>query len=377
MRKIYLSIIGAVVVLALVACGKDNPTEEPQPPQPDKVEVEITTEVLTRATTQVTETLETDGQEMAVFISSEAVPGDKTVVTMQKVSREEGEWKLETPIELAGQENKFLGAFHPYSETATYPRKIAVEVLSQTDYLYSGSFQKVSYVNPKVKFSMKHALSILAFNLKKESYEGEGTLQKITVSGKGIYVEGEMDLTTGEITGSKNGTVEREYEQLIASSGWKEDIPDLFCIPFSSSGENVTVTFTIDDKEYQVLLPAYNIAKGVKYIFSAALTHNGLTLFETPEVVNLNTDESSMPTGNYSRLKITHQSQNFVFPLLQGNGIVGTVTWGDGFSEKYASGLQHEYITTGTHILDAECWNATEVTIQSLKDVEAIDLSGF
>lgn len=379
MRKIYLSIVWTIWLLILTACGKDNPIEEQQATQPDKVEVEITTEVLTRANTQVTETLEADGQQLAVFISPEETPNDKTTVNMQKVSRKGGKWIPEVPIEITGQEHKYLCAFHPYYEGANDPKNISVEVLSQTDYLYSGSFLKASYNSPKVKFSMKHALSILAFNLKKEkeSYEGEGKLQKIIINGEGVYVEGKLDLTSGTTIGTKTGKIEQTKDLFITSDGWKEDIPDLFCIPFNSTGKNVTVTFTIDNKDHAVLLPSYSIAKGVKYIFSAALTHNGLTLFETPEVVNLNIDESNTPTDNYSRLLITHQSQNFAFPLLQGNAIVGTVAWGDGSSEKYVPELQHKYSVSGTYTLDAECWNVSEVTIQSLKDIEAIDLSGF
>jgi len=332
---------------------------------------------LTRANTQVTETLEADGQQLAVFISPEEEPNDKTAVIMQKVSRKNGKWIPEVPIELTDQENKYLCAFHPYFEEAINPKHIPIEVSSQTDYLYSGSFLKASYNSPKVKFSMKHALSILAFNLKTESYEGEGKLQKIIVNGEGIYVEGKLDLTNGKTTGTKVGNIEQKREHFITSDGWKEDIPDLFCIPFNSTGKNVTVTFTIDNKEHAVLLPSYSIVKGVKYIFSAALTHNGLTLFETPEIVNLNTDESNMPTGNYSRLLMTHQNSNIAFPLLQGYDIVGNIQWGDGSSEKYVPELQHEYATPGTYTLDAECWNASGVTIQNLKNVEAIDLSGF
>ena len=46
---------------------------------------------------------------------------------------------------------------------------------------------------------MKHALSLLTFNIGKHGYTGNGILQSLSVSGEEVYTNGKMSIETGKI----------------------------------------------------------------------------------------------------------------------------------------------------------------------------------
>lgn len=154
-----------------------------------------------------------------------------------------------------------------------------IEITSQTDYLYSGSGVAVSRSNPKAVLTMKHALSALAFNIRNDNYAGEGKLQQISISGNPICTSGILDVPSGTIKGTVSAKYEYACNVNIQQDGWEENIPAFFCIPFSSSGSDVTVIFKIDSEDYSCQLPKYGILGGMKYIFYLSLTERGLTVF--------------------------------------------------------------------------------------------------
>lgn len=343
-------------------------------------EVTFTTTVQTRALTNVITALK-DGDAMGVYMTeSNSVGADQQVKT-NKVICQNGVWKGEPAIEMANGEKTYLFAAYPYQPTSSRPDIIPIDVKSQTDYLYSGSGASVSYDNPKAQLTMKHALSILAFNIKNENYAGEGKLQQISISGKPIYTSGTMNVSSGTVKGTSSGKYIQDCDATIQASGWEENIPDFFCIPFVSSGSDVTVTFKIDGEEYSSLLPKQGITGGMKYIFHLAFTSEGLILFpEQTKEISLNTDNDSMSLSSYSLLKVTHFNSSFKVPSYKGSGLIGKIFWGDGQEQAYDAAAEHSYGSDNSQLrtLTVETWGAIqEVALPDLIGISEIDISEF
>lgn len=372
MKTIQKYILFSFIGLSAVAC-KDDKEEIIGG---ESVEVTFTTEVQTRALTEVTTDIEKDGETMNVFIfeSSSITAGQE--VPNSQATRQNGVWKSNPAIQLTSGQKKYIRAFYPYKANIGTPDAIAIDI--KTDYLYSNAAVQASYDKPSIKLTMKHALPILAFNIKKENYEGEGKLEQISIEGKNFYTEGTLNIASGDIKGTKQQKATMNCGNMtISAEGWKENIPDMFCIPFTSSGSDVNVTFKIDGKEYTCPLPKYGIAQGVKYIFRAALTTQGITIFDNPELVSLNSDSDDMSQFSYGMLKIIHNSTSFTPPTFSGLNITGTIDWGDGNNEIYSTSAQHEYENSEEKTVTLEMWGASEFTLSEITGVNEIDLTGF
>lgn len=342
-----------------------------------KSEVSFTTEVQTRALPNVITMLE-NGDAMTVFMAENNTIGTAQQSRHAQFSCQNNVWKGTPSVVLESGEKTYLYAVYPYQETVDKPDAIPVELGSQTDYLYSGNGVAASYEQPNVKLTMKHALSVLAFNIRNDNYGGEGKLQKISISGKPVYTSGTLNVSSGTIKGEVSGMYSQSCDIDIQTNGWEENLPGFFCIPLSSSGTNVTLSFKIDGDEYACMLPKSGIGGGIKYIFYLSLTEQGLRIFpEQTKQISLNTNSDSMVIPGYSLLKITHDNNFFTLPSLKGEGVVGTVLWGDGLDEDYGASSEHLYENAQTHTVVMETWGTKEISLPNLVGVSEIDLSEF
>lgn len=80
---------------------------------------------------------------------------------------------------------------------------------------------------------------------------------------------------------------------------------------------------------------------------------------------------------SYCLLKITHNNAFFTIPSLKGEGLVGTILWGDGQSEEYGIASEHSYESGQVHTVTVETWGTEEVSLNSLIGISEIDLSNF
>lgn len=376
MKRLQQYILLGLVAASLVGCSDDK---DETGGAGRKVEVSFTTEVQTRALTNVLTTLE-DNAEMTVYLAGENAISLGNKVDNVKVTCRNHLWKGTPAIEMESGESVYLYAAYPYQPTADMPAAIPVEIESQTDYLYSGSGVIATYEKPAVTLTMKHALSILAFNIRKDNYPGEGKLQQITIDGTPVYTSGTLNVASGSIKGISSGKYTQTCDRDIQPEGWEENLPDFFCIPFSSSGTDVKLTFKIDGEDYPCQLPKYTIAGGMKYIFSLSLTEQGLRIFpEQTKQISLNVDADSMSIPGYNLLKIVHNSSFFALPSLKGNSLVGSILWGDGQKEEYNLSLKHFYESDSeeSHTVTVETWGAGEVSFPDLVGISEIDLSAF
>ena len=78
-------------------------------------------------------------------------------------------------------------------------------------------------------------------------------------------------------------------------------------------------------------------------------------------------------------LYVTHTNFSFVVPLLTGEGVTGTIRWGDGKSEAYAPDAVHNYELGGgwSKTVSIDLRNAEEFTIPELTGVASVDFSLF
>lgn len=361
-----------LLALACYACSSDKDEEVPQ--APDKVGISISTSILTRAVT----TAFSSGDKMNLYVKTESSVTSADHASGIVATYSDEKWTLHPVVELKEGEKAYLFASYPYVSDNVNPAAVPVTIASQIDYLYSGAPVSVAYSSPDGILTMKHALSMLAFNISKEGYEGVGNLKSISIDGETFYTEGTLNISSGVIDGTKKGNYKLATNKTIAASGWKEQLPQMFCIPFNSDGKDVTVTMSIDEKNYTVALPKINVETGMKYVFRLAITNNGLTIFaDQTEKISLNKDDDNMMLDEYSILKIAYVGADVEVPELTGEKNDGTVYWGDSNKEIYCFPLTHIYSDKGEHTITIETWGTTGMKINDLGNVEFIDLSAF
>lgn len=378
MKKIIYYIF-PLLSLALTACGgKDGDIDEPAPtPEAPKVtELSFTTTVQTRALPNVLTDLK-DGLQMNIFVT---FSNNSSNVKMSKAICSNGLWKASPSIPLESGVNASFYAVYPYSSSYTSSKAIPVSVSNQTDYLYSGGKATVSKNSPTASVTMHHAMAVFAFNIDKKGYEGNGKLQEVKLSGDGFFTEGDLDITTGTISGSSRGEYAKSFSETLQEGGFANNIPAMFVIPSNSNGSNYQLTITVDGKTYTSNLPKQSVSGGTKYLFRMALTERELVIFpELTEVVSLNADNDDMPERELSVLQVTHTNARMNAPVVSGSdGMFGKIYWGDNDSQDYKTNITHTYKDeSASHTIVVESWGAKEVTIDNLSGVTEIDLSQF
>lgn len=85
----------------------------------------------------------------------------------------------------------------------------------------------------------------------------------------------------------------------------------------------------------------------------------------------------SQPRRPSRILRIVHSRPGFSAPGLFGEGVYGTIAWGDGAEEAYSGGAVHEYSAQGNHEFVMEAYEAVSVSMSDFTDVVKIDLSDF
>lgn len=370
-KYIGLAFIGWIVT----ACSSDDKQQEQDTPANKRVEVSFTTTVLTRTATNVVTDLK-NGDEMLMFVDKKGTTEKGSIV---KAICKDNVFKGSPTVEIAEDEKMTIYASYPYQSNCPNRSEVPVEIESQTDYLYSGYGVEINVSKPQAALSMRHALPVLAFNIRKDGYTGNGKLQSISLIGKPVYLSGTMEVSSGSILKKKAGTYTHTCNATLQETGWKDNIPCFFCLPLRSDGKDVTLTFKIDDTDYTCSLPKVDVKGGVKYVFTLSLTDYGINLFaDLTEEIALNVDESGKDAPGYGVLRITHNALEFTLPTFNGTGMEGIVYWGDGESNPLQTELTHRYEDSQSeHTIAIDTWGADGVTIRQLTGITDIDFSEF
>lgn len=380
MKNRYFAIMTGLLAVAMTACSDDDVKVDPvEPVNPGVNGAEVTISTASIQTKKATLEFQTN-DKMTVFAKSGRLATSDNIVDGVVATNNGTDWTLEPKVILdENQTTAYIYAVSPADAEYTDLKKIPVDLSKQVDLMYSGSFVAASKTSPSVKLTMKHALSLLSFNIAAVNYSGAGTLNSLAVNGDIFYTSGSMDATSGDITnlGGAGKMVNKEFGIAVAPEGFKSNIPGLWALPFNTKTGDVTLTAVVDGKEYTAILPEVEVKQGWQYIFRLALTNNGLEFDPTKtETISLNVvTDNDVKFNDYGSIEITASGSSVTTPQLEGDGVFGTLTTPTK-SSSYGGATTVDGLSNGQKVI-VESWNSTGFTISSLENISSIDISGY
>lgn len=373
MKKYIHYIIGCLLI-ALYACSDE--TEKKEDSNDNKVAVSIITEIQTKA---VATTKFQDGSAINVYAKTYAKPDAPDIIENVKATYKDGSWNITPEIRLGEGEKAFIYAIAPYVEGLKDLTTIPVDIAKQQDILYSGNAIPVSFVTHQAKLTMKHALALATFNISNQGYNGKGILESISLSGDVVYTKGTMNIENGKIIGKEKEQFSVECNKQISLNGWTETLPNIWSIPFSTKASVAKLKVQIDGKIYEAIVPEVEMRGGFQYIFRLVLTAYSLEFIpDQTETISLNQITDQMEElKNHGVLRITHNTNNFILPVLNGDNVFGSIDWGDNTNSTYSIGASHIYNMDGKKTSTIESWNSTGFELKELTGIEVIDISHY
>lgn len=383
--KIYrnLGVLSLIALTTATLAGCSDKNDEPNDgntPSGEGTEIGIKTEVKLNQKTAYIEDL-TDGNEMNVWMevtgSTGAVEGTYDVHAVNKG----GQWTLDPTVRIVKGQTADIYAFYPYSAENKDRKAVPVDATKQIDYLYSGAAVYASATSNVATLNMKHAMTMVSFNIKKDGYSGEGLLTDVKIEGAGVVPsKGTIDVTNGKVTATEYGAVSAKVTATIGADGISGALPGLWAIPFQTKDKDpVTVTLTIDGKEYAATLPETVMNSGWQYAFRGILTNAGLAFIPgSIDEFQLDfTDDEIAPTEGRGVILFTFTGNQFQFPVFEGENVFGNILSSDGSRCNYSAGGSLELTGSGAKTITVETWNSTAFQVTGFEEIDEIDLSQY
>lgn len=381
MKRTYSYILAGAVAVAMAACSDKDKVkyDDLTPDTSSTTESEVTISTATIQTKKAVLEFKSD-DKMSVFAKSGRLLSSSNIVDDIVATNDGSKWTLEPKVILnESQTTAYIYAVSPYAVEYTDIQKIPVDLSKQVDLMYSGSFVAASVSSPSVRLTMKHALSLLSFNIAAVNYSGAGKVTSIAVDGDIFYTAATMDASTGEITDLKanNTAITKDISTTVQSNGWNTDVPGIWALPFNTKTGDVTLTATIDGKEYKAIIPEVEVNQGWQYIFRLALTNNGLEFDPTrTETISLNVvTDNDVQFNGYGSITLTASGASLTTPLLSGDGVFGTLATPSG-SQAYSSSMTIDGLSSGAEVT-LESWNSDGFKIDNIEGIGTIDISQY
>lgn len=374
MKNIY-NLLACAILIGVSGCSSEDDSAL-EPSDKDKVEVSITTEILTRASVT---TAFRQGDAMNLYAKTYGKIDAPDMVENIKAVYDGSGWTVTPAIKLGKNGKSFIYAVYPYTEGLKDLANVPVDLDEQQDVLYSGSFVPVTYTTHTAKLTMKHALALVSFNISNQGYAGAGKVQAAGLAGEEVFATGAMNVQTGKVIGKEKKELKVDVNKVVVGNGWTDDLPRIWAIPFSTKVKKALLTMTIDGKDYQAQFPEVEMQGGYQYIFRLVLTVHGLEFIpDQTQTLSLNqeTDQIENLQG-HGVLRLVHTASDFRLPLLLGDNVFGVVNWGDDTTDSYSLRGSHEYSTSVERDVSIESWNSTGFELQTLTDIEVIDVSAY
>lgn len=293
---LMVAMVATAFGIGMSSCNNDDEIK-PREEAKDEIPANIATEIGTRGMSVGPLSLFKDGDQLGLFATRGNLgenyndfPGYSNV----KSIRQGGVWLQEPPIYLTG-ENCKIYAYHPYKAGLKDGANIDIEATSQTDYMYgthNDGDRRVNSDNPNVLIQMRHALSLVQFNIYKKNYNAVGKLTRIAIKGNGsLYKTAKLNCQTGVVVvkdvAEANGiVVENTASGLVPSIGTtvgldESAFPKVMNLPVASTMRDgdVTATFTIDGKDYVYKFAAGTTwESGKKYTYTIVLNGTSINI---------------------------------------------------------------------------------------------------
>jgi len=252
MKKIILVFLSTI---SLISCN-------------DKVEtsslLEISASVATRS---VADFSENDSIGLFVQKTNGTIYNDCDCSLNAKAVYNSGKWNILQNIRI-GADTGSVFAYYPYNTSVTDYKNIPVETDTQTDYLYSDKASVVA-TQPKANLTMKHAMSLVSFQISRNNYPGAGVISHIKITG--IPTTGILDISNGTIEAGEKSSFSHDCNITLAAA---PITVDFIAIPCNSVG--VVAEFTVDGKTYTYKFPTGALEKGKTYTYSLSLNYTEL-----------------------------------------------------------------------------------------------------
>lgn len=285
----------------------------------------ITTKILSTKSITLTEQFSA-GSTMGLYITSEKKKDLRTgnckfknVKALAINSTDKAiKWKLLPEVYLKDTEMLKIYAYHPYQNNhlATHIPIYISPVASLTkDYMYgklAKGHKPVNIYCPYVLLSMRHALSLIEFQIKlNKNISGLQKLNAIQISNKAggnmLHTKGTLDVTTGNITYYNNSS---NVSTLLKTDHFiplKHELYEKYKIlvmptdhPTINKGD-IEILFIINEKSYKYLIPEQTQwKKGHKYLYEFLFNGKDIVL-EKLTITNWHfkyNKDSFIPTNN-------------------------------------------------------------------------------
>lgn len=380
-RKLSVLSLIALTSAAFVGCGDKNNEPGPNPgANGEGSEIGIRTEVKLNQKTAFIKEL-ANGHEMNVWMEVTGSTGAVEASYDVHAVNNNGQWTLSPTVKIVKGQTADIYAFYPYSASNKDRKAVPVDATTQIDYLYSGSAVYASATSNVATLNMRHAMTMISFNIKKEGYSGEGLMTDVKISGAGVVPsKGTIDVTNGRVTATEYGPVSAKVNAVVGADGISGVLPGLWSIPFSTKDKDpVTVTLTIDGKEYSAVLPETVMTNGWQYAFRGVLTNNGLAFIPgSIEEFQLDfSDDEIAPTEGYGAIKFAFTGSVFNYPVFTGDNVFGNIASSNGKSCNYTAGGSLDLGASGSQTITVETWNSTGFEIHGFEGIDEIDLSNY
>lgn len=379
-KKISVLSLIALTSAAFVGCSDKNDEPGNTGNQGEGSEIGIKTEVKMNQKSAFIKDL-TDGHEMNVWMEVTGSTGAVEATYDVHAVNTGGQWKLSPTVKIVKGQTADIYAFYPYSENNKDRKAVPVDANTQIDYLYSGGAVYASATSNVATLLMRHAMTMVSFNIKKDGYKGEGLITGIKLSGAGVVPsKGTIDVTTGRVTATEFAAVSAKVNAVVGNDGISGALPGLWSIPFSTKDKDpVTVTLTIDGKDYSAVLPETVMNNGWQYAFRGILTNNGLAFIPgSIEEFQLDfADDEIAPTEGYGAINFVFTGKTFNYPIFTGDNVFGNILSSDGARCNYTVGGALDLTGTGSKTITVETWNSTGFEIHGFEEIEEIDLSNY
>lgn len=188
-----------------------------------------------------------------------------------------GVWESALPPMLTSSDASVC-AWYPYDYfTVSVPDDMeAVPLQAQKydrayDLTYMTPVTGLNAVNNTLEARLTHACSMLEFRLTRDTYTGTGRIGTIRLSASGLLTSAKLDITSGTYSGATEGDVSFEAGITITDA---DPVTVAVLLPPAVLVGAMSVTFTVDEKERTVTLPAADLGRldaGNAYIIRGAL----------------------------------------------------------------------------------------------------------